>query len=237
MSGNSRRWLIDQAAHAGAEHLNADYVADYDKKAKFDPTDDIALLSEVGLDQNATLVDIGAGTGTFAIAAARLCRRVVAVDVSRTMLAALQAKADALGLKHVECVPAGFLTYEHEGEPAQFVYSRNALHHLPDFWKALALHRVARILSPGGVLRLRDLVYSFDPGETDATIEAWLNGAPQRTNEGWTRAELEVHVRDEHSTFSWLLEPMLVRAGFEIRDAEFSASRTHAAYTCIKRSI
>ncbi len=43
-------------------------------------------------------------------------------------------------------------------------------------------------------------------------------------------------MREEHSTFSWLLEPMLERAGFNIRDVDFSASRTYAAYTCVKRS-
>jgi RNA polymerase primary sigma factor len=45
------------------------------------------------------------------------------------------------------------------------------------------------------------------------------------------REELEAHLREEHSTFTWLLEPMLERAGFEIVGASFSASRVFAAYT------
>lgn len=57
---------------------------------------------------------------------------------------------------------AGFLGYAHAGPPADGVYSRNALHQIPDFWKALALHRIARMLRPGGVLRLRDLIYDVD---------------------------------------------------------------------------
>lgn len=30
----------------------------------------------------------------------------------------------------------------------------------------------------------------------------------------------EEHVRDEHSTFTWLLEPMIERAGFAIEQAD-----------------
>src|SRR6266851_5505142 len=106
---------------------------------------------------------------------------------------------------------------QHAGEPADFVYTRNALHHLPDFWKAIALQRMARLLRSGGILRLRDLIFSFEPVDADRVVDAWLKAAPVRPESGWTRSELETHLRDEHSTFTWLLEPMLDRAGFEIR--------------------
>ena len=42
--------------------------------------------------------------------------------------------------------------------PFDLVISEYALHHLPDFWKAVALERMAGFLRPGGTLRLRDLV-------------------------------------------------------------------------------
>ena len=35
------------------------------------------------------------------------------------------------------------LTYEHEGDPPDAVLTRNALHHLPDFWKVAGLERIA----------------------------------------------------------------------------------------------
>jgi hypothetical protein len=38
---------------------------------------------------------------------------------------------------------------------------------------------------------------------------------------GWTREELEMHVRDGYSTFTWLLEPMLAGAGFEIAATDY----------------
>jgi SAM-dependent methyltransferase len=228
-------WWPDELAHAGDEHLDRSYVETYDRKSGTDPSDDVALLRGLGLDESSVVVDLGAGTGTFALAAAPLCRRVVAVDVSPAMLAAIRAKAERAGIANIEAVQAGFLTYEHRGEPADFVYSRNALHHLPDFWKALALERVAALLRPGGVLRLHDLVYSFEPREAGPVIEDWLARAVERPEDGWTRQELETHVRDEYSTFSWLLEPMLERAGFAIQEASYRPSRTYAAYTCVKR--
>lgn len=227
-------WLLDELAHAGAEHLDAAYVAAYEHKAGYDPGDDVARLRELGLDQTSTLVDLGAGTGVLALAAAPFCRRVVAVDVSAPMLAALAARATQRGITNLEGVRAGFLTYVHHGEPADFIYSRHALHHLSDFWKAVALVRIAAMLRPGGVFRLRDLVYSFDPREADRVLEDWLTHASPRPEDGWTRAELETHVRDEHSTFTWLLEPMLERAGLKIQERECSDSQIYAAYTCVR---
>ncbi len=144
-------WWLDELAHAGGEHLDAGYVAGYDRKAGTDPTADLELLRDHGLDETSTLIDLGAGTGGLALAAARACRRVVAVDVSPAMLSALRARAEEMRLANVECVRAGFLTYAHRGDPADFVYSRNALHHLPDFWKGIALRRVASMLRPNGV--------------------------------------------------------------------------------------
>lgn len=227
-------WYLDELAHAGGEHLDTAYVPGYDRKAGTDPAEDLALLRELGLSETHTLVDLGAGTGTFALAAAPFCHRVVAVDVSPVMLALLRQKAAQSGIENIEYVQRGFLAYEHQGDPADFVYSRHALHHLPDFWKALALVRIAALLKPGRVLYLRDLVFSFEPREAEGVIETWLAGAPERAEQGWTRAELETHLRQEYSTFSWLLEPMIERAGFKIQRVQHGASRVHSAYTCVK---
>lgn len=219
-------WLFDELAHVGAEHLDAAYVSTYD------PTRDVARLRALGLEPTSTLVDLGAGTGALALAAAPFCRRVVAVDVSAPMLDALRSQAGRRGLSNIECVRAGFLTYTHRGGPADVVCSRHALHHLPDFWKAIALTRVAGILRPGGVFWMRDLVYAFDPQDAGRVFEAWLAEAARRPDVGWTREELTTHIRDEHSTFTWLLEPMLERAGLLIRQREYSESRIYATYVC-----
>jgi ubiquinone/menaquinone biosynthesis C-methylase UbiE len=227
-------WTFDELAHAGDEHLDPAYVATYDRKAAVDPAEDLALLRSQGLSATSTLVDLGAGTGTFTLAAAPFCKRIVAVDVSPAMLIALRTKAERLGGANIEYARAGFLSYQHSGDPADAVYSRNALHHLPDFWKALALQRIASVLRPGGLLLVRDLVFSFEPDQARTAIAAWLAGAASSREEGWTRDELETHLRQEYSTFTWLLQPMLLHAGFQIRQAEYSSSGVYAAYLCAR---
>ena len=177
-------WYPDELAHAGPEHLDDAYVATYDRKAGFDPTDELGRLRALGLNDAATLVDLGAGTGALALAAAPFCRRVVAVDVSSAMLAALRQKATQRKLRNVESVRSGFLTYEHTGDPADFVFSRHALHQLPDLWKAIALQRVAGFLRLGGVLRVRDLFFSCTLSEVHPVVEAWLAGAAQTPGYG-----------------------------------------------------
>jgi len=228
MSPDLPNWHLDELAHAGREHLDASYVAAYDEKSPTDWSEDVAVLRALGIGATSTVNDLGAGTGAFARAIAPHVARVVAVDVSEPMVAAMRAQG-------IDAVRAGFLGYEHAGTPPDAVFTRNTLHHLPDFWKAIALERVGRLLRPGGVLRLRDLVYSFEPAEADAAITQWLATAPDDPRAGWTAAELAEHVREEHSTFTWLLEPMLERAGFEIRDRSLSPTRTYGAYTCIRR--
>jgi len=215
--------LLNELASAGRENLDAIHASLYDTKEDAAAVEEAALCRQFGVTKESVVVEIGAGTGQFTLAVAPLCARVIAVDVSPVMLKVLREKCADAAVANVEVVQAGFLSYEHEGPPADLVYSRYALHHLPDFWKAVALARIQRMLRPGGILRLWDVVYGFDPGEAEARIEAWcatLDGAS--SEDGWQRSDIEEHVRDEHSTFTWLLEPMIVRSGFLIEAAEYS---------------
>lgn len=222
------RWWLDEYSHAGSEHLDPAYVARYDVKAGTDWSDDITTMLSLNVGPSSTVVDLGAGTGSFAVAIAPYVARVVGVDVSEAMVALMRSRG-------VEAVKAGFLTYAHEGERPDAVFTRNALHQLPDFWKAVALERIAQLLAPGGVLLLSDLAFSFEPGEAEANIDQWIAVAPTDPTAGWTGAELAAHVREEHSTFTWLLEPMLEHVGFDIRERAVHESRMYAYYTCVRR--
>jgi hypothetical protein len=51
---------------------------------------------------------------------------VVAVDVSPVMRERLRNKIDEAAIGNVEIGATGFLTYDHTGDPADFVYSRYA---------------------------------------------------------------------------------------------------------------
>src|SRR3982751_2686359 len=61
----TRDWFFDELAHAGREHLDPDYVAAYDRKARSDAVaaEEVRVLRNFGLNGRSTLVDLGAGTG------------------------------------------------------------------------------------------------------------------------------------------------------------------------------
>ncbi len=48
-----------------------------------------------------------------------------------------------------------------------------------------------------------------------------------------TRQDYIEHIRTEHSTFRWLLEPMLTAVGLEIVATDFRGS-VYGPYTCVK---
>jgi SAM-dependent methyltransferase len=226
-------WTLDELAYAGPEHLDEAFIAGFDRKQGYpDPDEDIAAIETHGLGSASVVADLGAGTGQFAIAAARRFGQVIAVDVSPAMLAALRAKADRESLVNVAVERAGFLGFS-PGWPLDGVFTRNALHQLPDFWKAVALQRIADMLRPGGVLRLRDLVYDFAPAEAPQMFAGWFAAAATDPAAGYTAADYAEHIRTEYSTFRWLLEPMLEVAGFEITDVSYER-RLSGAYTCVK---
>jgi SAM-dependent methyltransferase len=223
-------WLLDEVASAGRENLDVVHVERYDGKMDARAFDEIELLRSAGLGASSVVVDLGSGTGQFALAVAAVCGRVVAVDPSPVMLGRLRDKVDEAGVDNVEVSAAGFLTYDHVGDAADVVYSRYALHHLPDFWKAVALRRVRSMLRPGGVFRLWDVAYSFDVDDAHERIEAWCAPFGDQVEGDWARWEMEEHVRDEHSTFTWILEAMLERTGFTIESADYSDDGFDAKY-------
>lgn len=226
--GSVPGWQLDELTSIGRENLDAQHVARYDVKQDAGAAGEVELLRRLGVGPDAVMVDLGAGTGQFALAACEAFARVVAVDPSPAMLAQLRTSARGRA-EMLEIVEAGFLTYEHLGPDPDVVYSRWALHHLPDFWKSLALRRVRAMLPAGGLFRLSDVVFSFDVDEAEDRIEAWCAGIGADETE-WTREDAEEHVRDEHSTYSWLLEPMIRAAGFDITDATYSDDGFLAEY-------
>jgi cyclopropane fatty-acyl-phospholipid synthase-like methyltransferase len=95
------------------------------------------ILSFLNLQPNQTVLEIGTGTGEFALVAARHCSKVYAVD-----------KARSRGINNVRFLQGGFLTYQNSTQ-VDAVVTQLALHHLPDFWKQVALMRMADMLMDG----------------------------------------------------------------------------------------
>ena len=109
-------WMLDELAHAGQEHLDEAYVAGYEASRSTTPNPTSPCCASTGSIARSTVVDLGAGTGVFAIAVAAHCRRVVAVDVSPAMVDVLRRRVADRGLGNIEVVHGGYLTYEHVGD-------------------------------------------------------------------------------------------------------------------------
>jgi len=189
-----------------------------------------AIISALGLQASHTIADFGSGTGAFALQAAGHCAMVHAVDVSQAMLDYTQWKAHSAGITNVTCHHGGFLTYEHAGAPLDAITSSMAFHHLPDFWKQKALHRLHAMLKPGGRLFLSDVVFAENGYE--ANIAGWIREMTAKVGADMA-ADLESHLCTEFSTFAWILEGLLARAGFGIDSAEHTGG-VLARYLCTR---
>ncbi|UCG59299.1 MAG: class I SAM-dependent methyltransferase [Phycisphaerales bacterium] len=191
------------------------------------------IIALLGLDTDQTVIDMGCGTGAFAVHAARHCRKVYAVDVSRAMLRCARRKAKKAKLNNIEFHRGGFLTYEHEAKPADAIVSTAVLHHLPDFWKLTGLRRLARMCKAGGKLYLFDVVFSFNVDEYKSHLDEWVKSTAERIGPAFA-AEVKTHVREEYSTFDWVMEGMFERAGFAIEKANYQ-NDFMVAYLCTRK--
>ena len=227
-------WYYDEFKQFGIDFFDVAQVEAYDRNQTSSTVEvEQALVAKLGISSGHTVIDLGAGTGNFAIQASLAGANVHAVDISQTMLAYAQNKAHRFSATNIKFHHAGFLTYEHKAGLADFVVTKSALHILPDFWKMIAFLRMAAMLKVGGVLYLRDVIFSFPPAEYQTRINSWIERVAKPEGSGWTARDFEMHVREEHSTFGWIIEGMLTRAGFTIKEADYLATE-YAQYTCRK---
>jgi cyclopropane fatty-acyl-phospholipid synthase-like methyltransferase len=219
------RWQFDEMQQVGADFADPAEIEAFESKLKqFRGPDadaeDRRILDRLEVGPDSTLLDVGAGLGIFAVAAAKRCAKVYAVDVSVAMLVRARERVDAAGLTNVKFRHGGFLTYEHDASPVDAIVSHVALHHLPDAWKLIGLTRLAGMLRPGGRLHLKDVVFSFNPAEYRKGIRGMVDRLAEQTDVEFSH-RLERHIRDEFSTFDWIMEGMLRQAGFRIDEVEY----------------
>ncbi|MER5178193.1 class I SAM-dependent methyltransferase [Streptomyces sp. NPDC002896] len=226
-------WYFPEYAPVGVDLGSKAAVAVYDRNQGTDPHADDALLDRLGVTEDTHLVDLACGTGSLVVQAARRGAVAHGVDVSEEMLAFAQARADRFGVAP-HWHRTGFLDYAHRGPLADVVTTKSALHQLPDFWKQQALLNAAGMLRPGGAFYLWDVIFSFEPAGAETHLRQWIDAASRPDGEGFTRADFEAHVRDEFSTYNWIIEGMLQRAGFDIVSCAFPRP-THAEFHCRRR--
>ncbi len=228
-------WSFDEYAPVGVDYNNQEQADAYDAvHQRFRRYDEeaAAIIKQLGLGPASTVIDMGAGTGAFAVHAARHVKRVYAVDVSETMLERCREKARKAGVRNIRCRVGGFLTYRHNDAPVDAMVSVAALHHLPDFWKQIGLRRAAAMLKTGGKFFLFDIVFPAGPQDLDQQIRSWVQSIRKKAGPRLAM-EAEVHLRKEHSTYDWVMEGLLQRAGFRIT-RKHSGEGFQTSYVCAR---
>ncbi len=226
-------WLFAEFSPAGVDLFSPAAVERYDRNQGTDPARDRALLDRLDIGPGTRLVDLACGTGSFVVQAALRGAEVYGVDVSEQMLEFTNSRAAAAGVT-VSLHHAGFLTYRHPGALADVVTTKSALHQLPDFWKQTALLNIADLLKPAGLFYIWDVVFSFPPAEYAQHLQQLVDEFGQSDGTGFSREDFETHIREEFSTYSWILEGLLDRAGFDIASSDFPRP-THGELHCRRR--
>jgi putative AdoMet-dependent methyltransferase len=207
-------WQWNEFQQVGTDYADAGEVERYDRRmAEFRdlPAENAAILEMLSLPEHASVLEIGTGTGHFARAAVAAGHRVTALDVSPAMLAYAQSRAKAEGLAGIEFRHAGFVTFSADPGAFDAAVSVAVLHHLPDVWKAFALENIYRMLKPGARLLLADVVFAWTGRDDHRQFDAFVDAVPESM-----RVESVRHIAQEYSTFQWIMEGLLTRAGFEI---------------------
>lgn len=227
-------WQYDEFRHVGTDYESEEEVQAYDERMqrlRNVPQEVDNALRDMELTSESTMLEIGTGTGEFAITAASRCRKVYAIDISEPMLKYATNKAVKRNVTNIEFKCAGFLTYEHDGEPLDAIVTQLALHHLPDYWKAVALTRMHDILKDGGKLFLRDVIFPDDIRCNPAVFDQWVAGVADASGEKMAQSLVQ-HIQQEFSTTNWIMEGLLIRAGFSIRSVDVNEILT--TYLCVK---
>jgi 2-polyprenyl-3-methyl-5-hydroxy-6-metoxy-1,4-benzoquinol methylase len=218
----ARDWYYNQRRRIGLDSAVAsiyDRHDDSDLRAR-------AALSALGVKPGWRIADVGCGNGVLACEAALMGAEVDAIDISPAMLALAQISARDRKVA-IRTQSAGLLSFAYQPESYDLIVSEFALHHLPDFWKAVAMSRIFAALKPGANFYLRDIVFVSVPDGTERDVDEWAEFSIK--NHDFDRDSVVTHMRDEYSTFGWVIERMLLDAGFVLTSVDYHAP-LHGTY-------
>jgi 2-polyprenyl-3-methyl-5-hydroxy-6-metoxy-1,4-benzoquinol methylase len=209
---------FDEMHQIGADHADPVRANEYDSKMQMFRNyaqEARVLVQELNITDQMSILDIGAGTGAFSIELAAFCREITAIDVSSIMLQILETKAGKRAITNIRTCNKGFLTFDSCGKKYDRIISNVVMHHLPDFWKCIALRRVHSMLEDNGLFFLNDVVFSFSIDNYQSEMNTFLIDTEKRTDTEFVKDGV-LHFKEEFSTFDWLLDMMIEKTGFAI---------------------
>jgi ubiquinone/menaquinone biosynthesis C-methylase UbiE len=228
-------WYFDEFTQVGTDYTDLEKVGIYDAKMqKFRNYEREAklILSTLKIKPDDIILEIGTGTGHFALEASKKCKKVYAVDVSKTMLEYAKLKSEKENIKNIEWINSGFLNFEFPDIKFDHIVTNAALHHLPDFWKVLALKNIYNSLKNDGKFFLGDVIFSFNTDEISSKINTWINNSKKIDDDFYSEAI--IHTKEEYSTFSWIIEAILEKIGFKYQKLSNDNTNNIIVYLCTK---
>ena len=111
--------------------------------------DPARVLASVGLKPGMDVIDLCSGNGWFTLQIAKIARRVVAIDIDRSLLEVARHRLTEAGTTNCEFVAGD--AYEVAAlapRPADFVFMANVFHGVPD--PTRLAQAVRKILKPAG---------------------------------------------------------------------------------------
>ncbi len=117
----------------------------------------IEKMTEVsGADEDATVVDVGTGTGFVAAGLAPRVKRVIGIDNSPAMLEVARGNLDILGIANVELVQGEVTHLPLADSSMEAAFVNMVLHHAEN--PASMLQEMVRVVKPGGTVAVTDEV-------------------------------------------------------------------------------
>ena len=119
-------------------------------------------LKQIGLKPNQVLCDIGAGSGIFTLAAARITSGMVyALDIQQDMLNYIDQKAKAENLTNIQLIPVHGQTFDLPDATVDIILMVTVFHEIFD--KSTFLAETHRILNKDGQVMLIEFHGSRTP--------------------------------------------------------------------------
>lgn len=147
-------------------------------------------------------LDIGIGTGNLAEKFIHQGNKMIGVDQSEEMLKVCKEKHSEIDLRH-----GHFLALPVMDQGVDFIVSSYALHHLPDEKKITAFQEMERVLKPGGIIVIADLMFT-DQKEREKTLADFAKEGNQ---------EAIAAIEDEYYGNRRVLVEWLEVNGFSVR--------------------
>jgi ubiquinone/menaquinone biosynthesis C-methylase UbiE len=109
------------------------------------------LISQMPIQKNYTLLDVGAGSGFFTIPMAeRTTNKVYAMDPDKRMLSVIEDKAKEKGLNNIEPIQEYIENLRLQSDSIDFVMASLILHEVKSL--TIALTKIFDVLNAGGHL-------------------------------------------------------------------------------------